>query len=64
MNFHVEGDCNEEKIFEANVAYNPNAGTWNGMIQRTTWMQTNLWGWRSSRMVYRVNQEEYSSIEG
>ena len=63
-NFHVEGDCNEEKIFEANVAYNPNAGTWSGMIQRTTWMQANLWGWRSSRMVYRVNQEEYSSIEG
>ena len=63
-NFHVEGDCNEEKIFEANVGYNAPAGTWGGNIQRTTWMQANLWGWRSSRMIYRVNQEEYSTIEG
>lgn len=60
-NFHIEGDLNEEKIFEANIAYDKDLS---GVMNRTTWMQTQLWGWRSSRMIYRINQEEYSSIEG
>ena len=46
-NFHIEGDCNEEKIFEANIEYNSNIGAWGGMIQRSTWMEANIWNWRS-----------------
>lgn len=60
-NFHVEGDLNEEKIFEANIAYDKDL---KNLDNRTTWMQTNLWGWRSDHMNYRVNQNEYTGIEG
>ena len=50
-NFHVEGDCNEEKIFEANIEYNSGIGAWSGMIQRSTWMEANIWNWRSDLFV-------------
>ena len=50
-NFHVEGDCNEEKIFEANIEYNSGIGAWGGMIQRSTWMEANIWNWRSDHFV-------------
>ena len=50
-NFHVEGDCNEEKIFEANIEYNSGIGAWSGMIQRSTWMEANIWNWRSDHFV-------------
>ena len=46
-NFHVEGDCNEEKVFEVNIEYNSGIGAWSGMIQRSTWMEANIWNWRS-----------------
>ncbi|MFA5444529.1 MAG: RagB/SusD family nutrient uptake outer membrane protein [Bacteroidales bacterium] len=49
-NFHVPGDGNEEKIFELNHVYNSNIGTWSGRIQRSTWMQINLWNWRADRL--------------
>ena len=49
--FHVEGDCNEEKIFEANIEYNTGIGAWGGMIQRSTWMEANIWNWRSDHFV-------------
>ena len=46
-NFHIEGDCNEEKVFEVNIEYNSGIGAWSGMIQRSTWMEANIWNWRS-----------------
>ena len=46
-NFHIEGDCNEEKVFEVNIEYNSGIGAWGGMIQRSTWMEANIWNWRS-----------------
>ena len=45
--FHVEGDCNEEKVFELNIEYNSALGAWGGQIQRSTWMEANIWNWRS-----------------
>ena len=44
--FHVEGDANEEKVFETNIEYNSGVGAWSGMIQRSTWMEANIWSWR------------------
>lgn len=62
--FHVEGDLNEEKIFEANIDKNANLGSvWDGLIQRSTWMQTNIWGWRSSNLNFAIFNE-YAGIDG
>lgn len=47
QNFHVEGDANEEKVFELNIEYNSALGSWGGQIQRSTWMEANIWNWRS-----------------
>ena len=51
QNFHIEGDCNEEKIFEANIEYNSGISAWGGMIQRSTWMEANIWNWRTDHFV-------------
>lgn len=48
--FHLSGDGNEEKVFELNLINNASIGDWSGKIQRSTWMELNLWGWRSSRL--------------
>ena len=50
-NFHVEGDCNEEKVFESNIEENSGLGAWGGIIQRSTWMEANIWSWRSDHFV-------------
>ena len=50
-NFHVEGDCNEEKVFELNIEFNSALGAWGGQIQRSTWMEANIWNWRSDHFV-------------
>ena len=50
-NFHVEGDANEEKVFELNIELNSGIGAWGGMIQRSTWMEANIWSWRSDHFV-------------
>ena len=49
--FHVEGDCCEEKVFELNIEYNSALGSWGGQIQRSTWMEANIWNWRSDHFV-------------
>lgn len=49
-NFHKVGDGNEEKIFETNINYNPALGDWGGQIQRSTWMQSQIWTWRTDKM--------------
>jgi len=48
--FHIEGDGCEEKVFELNLIDNASIGDWGGKIQRSTWMEMNLWGWRTSRL--------------
>lgn len=48
--FHIQGDGDEEKIFECNAVRNTNIGDWANQIQRSPWMQDNVWGWRTSRM--------------
>ena len=49
--FHSEGDANEEKVFETNIEYNSALGAWGGQIQRSTWMEANIWNWRSDHFV-------------
>ncbi len=62
-NFHIEGDANEEKIFETNIEVNDNIGVWGGIIWRTTWMEANIWNWRSDHFVANPSTS-YSSIDG
>ena len=65
QNFHIEGDGNCEKIFETNLA-NVAGDTWGSTLQqRTTWMETNIWGWRGDHFVGTANPlSKYSSIDG
>ena len=51
QNFHVEGDANEEKVFEMNIEYNAALSAWGGQIQRSTWMEAQIWNWRSDHFV-------------
>lgn len=48
--FHIQGDGCEEKVFESNLINTASIGDWSGKIQRSTWMEANLWGWRTSRL--------------
>ena len=48
--FHLSGDGAPEKVFELNLINNASIDDWSGKIQRSTWMEMNLWGWRSSRL--------------
>lgn len=48
--FHLSGDGSSEKVFELNLINNASIGDWSGKIQRSTWMEMNVWGWRSSRL--------------
>ena len=50
-NFHIEGDGNEEKVFEINFEYNAGKSGWSGMIQRSSWMEANAWNWRAGNFV-------------
>lgn len=62
-NFHIEGDGNEEKVFEINFEYNAGKGSWDGMIQRSSWMESNAWNWRTGNFV-KSPQSVYSGIDG
>lgn len=62
-NFHIEGDGNEEKVFEINFEYNAGKGAWAGMIQRSSWMESNAWNWRAGNFV-KSPQRVYSGIDG
>jgi starch-binding outer membrane protein, SusD/RagB family len=48
--FHLSGDGCEEKIFECNINTSSSIGDWSGKIQRSTWMETNYWNWRTDRL--------------
>ena len=62
-NFHIEGDCNEEKIFEANIESNANVPVYWDIINRSTWMEANIWNWRSDHFIANPSTN-YSSIDG
>ena len=62
-NFHIEGEGNEEKVFEINFEYNAGKGAWAGMIQRSSWMESNAWNWRAGNFV-KSPQSVYSGIDG
>ena len=62
-NFHIEGDGNEEKVFEINFEYNAGKGAWAGMIQRSSWMESNAWNWPAGNFV-KSPQSVYSGIDG
>ena len=53
-NFHVRGDGNEEKVFEANLVNNYD---WAQMTFSGTWMEANIWGWRGDHFVYGSDGE-------
>ncbi len=61
-NFHIEGDANEEKVFEPNLEYNASLGDWD-YINRSTWMESQMWNWRSDKFVTSPTTA-YSSVEG
>lgn len=62
-NFHVEGDANEEKVFEANLELNANVSVWWDIVNRSTWMEANIWNWRSDHFVANPSSN-YSGIDG
>ena len=62
-NFHIEGDANEEKIFEANLELNANVSVWWDIVNRSTWMEANIWNWRSDHFVANPSSS-YSGIDG
>lgn len=62
-NFHRVGDLNEEKIFEGNIDYAASIdemGTW---INRTTWMESQIWSWRSDHCVLSPTSN-YTGVDG
>ncbi len=62
-NFHIEGDANEEKIFEANLELNANVPVWFDIVSRSTWMESQIWNWRSDHFVLNPSSS-YSGIDG
>ena len=63
-NFHIEGDANEEKVFEINFEYNAGKTNWGGMIQRSSWMETNYWDWRADHFVVSPNKVYCGGVDG
>ena len=63
-NFHIEGDANEEKVFEVNFEYNAGKTDWGGMIQRSSWMETNYWDWRADHFVASPNKVYCGGVDG
>lgn len=63
-NFHIEGDCNEEKVFEVNFEYNPGISDWGGAIQHSSWMEANIWNWRSDHFVAKPNFVYTGGVDG
>lgn len=46
--FHIEGDGNEEKVFEGSVVAHANLSDFTQMW-RSTWQHANMWCWRGDR---------------
>ncbi len=47
QNFHIEGDCNEEKIFEINLEKDATMTSGGQLGSRMSWMEAQIWNWRS-----------------
>ena len=47
--FHIEGDGNEEKVFEFNHIYNAN-NVYSDRLGRSTWMFAHLLNWRNDQL--------------
>ena len=47
QNFHIEGDCNEEKIFETNIEKDASMSSGSSLGSRAVWMESQIWNWRS-----------------
>ena len=62
--FHIEGDANAEKVFEANIEYNAGLGSWSGINQRSTWMEANIWSWRSDHFAKSPNSVYTGGADG
>ena len=63
-NFHIEGDGNEEKVFEINFEYNAGKSGWSGMIQRSSWMEANAWNWRAGNFVKNPANVYCGGVDG
>ena len=63
-NFHIEGDGNEEKVFEINFEYNAGKTGWGGMIQRSSWMEANAWNWRAGNFVKNPANVYCGGVDG
>ena len=63
-NFHIEGDANEEKVFEVNFEYNAGKTGWSGMIQRSSWMEANAWNWRAGNFAAPPARVYCGGIDG
>ncbi len=61
-NFHIEGDGNEEKVFEPNIEYDPQNG-FSSSITLTTWMEANALNWRTDHFV-QVPNYGYTGLDG
>lgn len=44
--FHVAGDASQEKVFELNIFLSTDLS----FQTRSTWMEANLWGWRTDKL--------------
>ena len=69
QNFHIEGDANEEKIFETNIEYNVGIPfmSWTSpisMVGRTTWMEANIWSWRVDHFVVAPHSVYQGGADG
>lgn len=62
--FHLEGDLNEEKVFEGNIAHDDGKKGWSGLIPMSSWMETNVWMWREDRFVGGAPYMAYTGIGG
>ena len=47
QNFHIEGDCNSEKIFETNIEKDATMSSGSSLGSRAVWMESQIWNWRS-----------------
>ena len=56
--FHIKGDGCPEKVFEANLEFNSGIGAWGGINQRSTWMEANIWNWRSDHFVAGASPQQ------
>ena len=62
QNFHIEGDGNVEKIFEANIDRNQNLNPFS-FFRKSTFQEANIWLWRGDKFVADPTVQ-YSSVSG